>query len=806
MAFRELGRISELKKPDGTPVIPFDTAAGYNVGVAFRTTEAEVARAIDPIKDGVSKVAVDPKKVSSAAAKKLPALTRNPMEDFATSTILWTIAALTPEQFNNPESYRDSPGSLKNIVFASGGRFDNQRVNTKFGAPEYFINNFVMNTIIGANEKTGNSNAIKFSFDIVEPQSMGLLLQSMQNAAVKAGYLSYLDNCPYVLRMDIQGFDELGVAISSIKPKFFVLKLVSMKFTVTEAGSTYKVEGIPYNHQAFSDAINVTYSDLKITGDINGRGVVSEVLQTSPDGLTAVLNRNEQKLKAENRITETDVYAIQFPKTSSDWYSSGGKPEKKNRAIVDVDEENEGDIALFGTGASKEADPTNLPINEIGESSLGFDEKSGGNPIFKRASDIIDEKTGLVKRDGMTIDPKARAFQFGSGQSLTAIMNQVVLSSKYAYSAINDKVTPQGYIKWFKLDAQVELLKYDTLTGDYAKKITYRVVPYFIHQSIFSNVTAAPVGYHELMKSVVKEYQYIYTGQNVDVLKFDININNLFFTGANPKPENQGSQTIGGDQTPAERLNPTTGTGQGSAPASQAAQQGRARPKRDPRLLKGYKGGSGTKSVEQNIAETMQQAFLSGNSADLISVDLEIMGDPYWLIDSGIANYFAEAPSPTSQITNDGTMNYESGNVYIYLTFRTPVDINETKGIYAFSDDGKESPFGGIYRVVACENTFSDGQWKQKLKCLRMPGPQGPEVTEEDKTGTVTPVNAQAVDIKEQEAPKTSPIGDTAPSTRLVNNSATTATNNNGTATTRTTSNEAPTRVGFRYYRDLGRG
>ena len=188
-----------------------------------------------------------------------------------------------------------------------------------------------------------------------------------------------------------------------------------MKFTVTEAGSTYKVEGIPYNHQAFSDAINVTYSDLKITGDINGRGVVSEVLQTSPDGLTAVLNRNEQKLKAENRITETDVYAIQFPKTSSDWYSSGGKPEKKNRAIVDVDEENEGDIALFGTGASKEADPTNLPINEIGESSLGFDEKSGGNPIFKRASDIIDEKTGLVKRDGMTIDPKARAFQFGSG-------------------------------------------------------------------------------------------------------------------------------------------------------------------------------------------------------------------------------------------------------------------------------------------------------------------------------------------------------------------------------------------------------
>ena len=87
-----------------------------------------------------------------------------------------------------------------------------------------------------------------------------------------------------------------------------------------------------------------------------------------------------------------------------------------------------------------------------------------------------------------------------------------------------------------------------------------------------------------------------------------------------------------------------------------------------------------------------------------------------------------------------------------------------------------------------------------------MPGPQGPEVTEEDKTGTVTPVDAQAIDVKEQEAPKTSPIDDTAPATQIVNNSTTTAANNNGTPTTRTTSNQAPTRVGFRYYRDLGQG
>ena len=805
MALRELGRILEIKKPDGTSVIPFDTAAGFNINSVFRTTENLIARATNPIQDGKSSIAADPKKLSSASTKNLPSLTPNPMEEFATSTILWTLAALTPQQFNDPASYRNSTSELKNVVFSSGGRFDDQRVNTLFGAPEYFINNFVMNSIIGANEKTGNSNAIKFSFEIIEPQSMGLLLQSMQNAAIKAGYLSYLDNCPYVLRMDIKGFDELGVPISSIKPKFFVMKLVSMKFTVTEAGSNYKVEGIPYNHQAFSDAINTTYNDLKIAGDIKGQGVVAEVLQTSPDGLTAVLNRNEQKLKETERIVYPDRYVIQFPQTSSTWYSSAGKKEKRNSATVDpVEEENEGDIELFGSGVSVEADVSNLPINDIGRSSLGFDQLRGGANIFKRAGDSIDEKTGLVKRDGMTIDPKQRAFQFGQGQSLTSIINQIVLSSKYAFNAINEKPTPEGYIKWFKLDAQIELLEYDPLIGDYAKKITYRVVPYFIHQSIFANPSSAPVGYHELMKSVVKEYQYIYTGQNVDVTRFDIEINNLFYTGANPSSENSGSKTANQDQKPAERTNATTGVGQGNTPAAQAAQLGRARPKRDPKLLKGYKGGNSDKTVEQNIAETFQQAFLSGNSADLVTVNLEILGDPYWLVDSGIANYFSDAPSPNSQITNDGTMNYESGNVYIYLTFRTPADINETTGLYDFSQAGKESPFGGIYRVVMCENTFSDGQWKQKLKCIRMPGPQGPEVTDEDRSGTVTPTDAGAIDIKEQEAPSTSPIDDGNPTTQLASNNSSTSTES--TVSTRTTSNQAPTRTGFRYYRDLGQG
>ena len=808
MAVRDLANAAMQFKPDGTRAIEEFTNSTLAIGTAVRKTLETPARAADVLQNGESKQETKPNTTAASAKKNLPAIVTNPMEVFASSNVLWTFACLTPAQFNDPKSYRNNPTALKNIVFSSAGRYDADRVGTFFGSPEYYINNFVMQTVIGANEATGNSNAVKFSFDIIEPHSMGLLLQSMQNAAVKAKYLSYLDNAPFVLRMDIQGFNELGENLSQIKPKYFVMKLSSTKFTVNEGGSVYKVEAIPYNHQGFSDVINTTYSDVKLVA--GGPGLVFDLISS----LKNYLNANELKLKIDGYIKEMDRYEIQFPILSSDWQSSAGSQAEIKRATKDPG--NKEQIKAVSADVIK-IDPQLLDQNSIASASLGFDQSSGGKAVFKRAGDQYDEKTGVLIRDGMTIDPKTRVFQFGQDQSLTAIINQIILSSEYATNALKPQnLTPQGFIKWFKLDVQIELLEQDELTGDYAKKITYRVVPYLVHQSIFANATSAPVGYAELMKDVVKEYQYIYTGQNVDILSFSIDINNLFYAGANPKPEADAAKTAAQDQFGSETKNASTKTGKGQAGQKvQGVQTGRSRPKRDPRLLKGFKGGSDYKTVEQNVAENFQEAFISGSSADMVTVNLEILGDPYWLIDSGMSNYFVGAASPTAQITDDGTMNYESGNVYIYISFRTPADINQETGLYDFSISGKESAFGGIYRVVSCENTFNDGNWKQKLKCIRMPGPQGPETVrainpetgeEYDKLVVTAKADNLATEIGEKEPPKTSVVDNSPGNSNVgaapVANAATPGTSS--TPSTKTTPNQSQRRVGFRYYRDLG--
>lgn len=782
-AFRDIGTqvgqfLSDLRKPDGTTIRTDITSAAVSaVGSAVRSTGTQAATAMAKVVNGQSFQYVQPGTNQMGKGLDLPSRKFNPLEQFASYTPLWTLACLEPKQFNDPRSYRDSPSKLKHVVLASGGRFDKQRVTiegpTAGGQiPEYFINNFQMNCVISANDKTGNSNAIKFSFDVYEPYSMGLLLQSLQVSAKKAGYTNYLQNAPYVLRLDFMGYDENGIQYKSVKPKFFTMKLVSCKFSVTESGSMYKVEGIPYNHHGFSDAVNVAYNDVKIeaskTVPVDAKfpaGSVGDLLVTGENSLCAYLNKNEEKLKQQGKVTYPDIYEIQFPENASDFNTE--QPKDTTPKTATINPYAPPPKVLVQGGGAVAPTPPEITKNEVGKSPITYLNTQGGNFKFAK-NEVRDEKTGKIVRDSMVVDPKTRAFQFAQGQSLTAIINQVILSSDYAKRAIDPANKLNGFIKWFRLDVQIQLQadKFDDLIGDYPMKIIYRVVPFMVHESIFQPPNSVSVGYNELKKKIVKAYEYIYTGRNVDIIKFDININNLFFTGSEASaaaksgmvaaPDNQGP----GGNNPQKAVK----TGKGDATKeAQTANTGRSRPHRSAESLAASKGGDQTTSPEREVAKTFHKAFITGSSADMICVDLEILGDPYWMVDSGISNYFAK-PADTdgkgvSLITEDETMNYEGNDVYIYITFKTPVDVNENTGLYDISARQSESPFGGIYRVTMCENTFNDGVFKQKLKCFRQPSQEQDydgDVLKQDRQESVAAKVGDA--LRDANSPQDSPV------------------------------------------------
>ena len=733
------------KKPDGTLAQTDPNKTQITKGTALKAFEEARAKVL--LDKAETETLKQETPNSNGSGSNLQQLVPNPMEQFASYNTLWTMAVLTPAQFNDPQSYRGSDFAFvdekfnikteitdddtsetftktvsvkSGIIFSSAGRADKQRVSTFYGTPEYYINDFEMNAVISANEKTGNTNAIGFTFTIYEPYSMGLLLQSLQVGAINAGYANYLD-APFLLRLDIKGFSENGKFIKSVKPKFFVMKLKSVKFTVNESGSSYEVAAFPYNHQGFSDTINTNFTDISISPGT--AGTVEELLVTGDKSLVNILNQNEKELVDAGKYDVPDIYEIQFPEKSSDWIPNNATTQKDRGATLNP-EQPANKKTVQGTPPTN-ITRTDFGSNPIGKSTFGFTQADGGNFIFTQEDRGFDPDTGRVVRDKLTIDPKGRVFQFTQEQTLTDIIVQCILTSEYAKRAVLDPTTqtPEGYIKWFRLDVQIEFLKYDPSIGDFAKKYTFRVVPYFVHSSIFRNPQSAPIGYQELEKQIAKKYQYIYSGQNVDILDFEIKLNNMFFTGTNPSAEVTTQNELNKDnQGPVGQGATKTKTQDGGKPEAQAGYLSKTKLKKDPALLKFQKGGSGQADVEKKVAENFHNVFINGNTTDLVSIDLEILGDTYWMVDSGMANYFATESSATPQATNDGTANYEGSDVYIYITFRTPSDISEDTGLYKFPQGDKQSPFSGIYKVVRCDSTFADGKWTQKLRCLRMQG------------------------------------------------------------------------------------
>jgi len=776
------------KKPDGTAALPGSIKTKVNTGKALvKDAKTKITEAVPLVDDFADFNSALPEDFSiDALVENLDNLSRkkqlgnspskfpNPLEQFASMVPLWTLAVLTPKQFNKPSEYRTDDLSFaeqtdprrvaagkddqnietvidleSSIIFSSAGRADNTRAKV-FGvaSPEYYIDNFKMMSVVAPTPATGNTNAISFEFDVMEPYSMGLLLQSMQSASLKAGYPDYL-MAPFLLRLDFKGYDERGRIIKSLKPKHFVLKFKKVEFNVSEGGSQYSVQAYPYNHQGFADTVDMLWQDISIAPEPDKEATVYSILgdPDNPKSLVRTLNDNEQKLVNQGKYKIKDQYEIQFPERTYDF--KGILPTKKEDNVSFDPYGDPVKQSVGGKGAAGQGF-VDAGKNPIGESTFDYSPKKGGNFAFRKEDDVVNEETGRIERGKLTINPKERVFNFSQKMKLSDIITQTILSSEQSARAVNGELplTAEGYVNWFRIDVQIEFLDYDDSIGDYAKKYTYRVVPYLAHASVFGNSTAKPPGQKELKKQIVKEYNYIYTGQNADIIDFDIKINNLFYTGINPAVEgntqSQSDNDGGGTGTDKTKdVSATTGTDK----KAQVANLGKTKAKKDPDMFNVLKGGSGTQSVEQRVAENFHNALIKNASADLIKVDLKILGDTFWLVESGLSNYFVQA-APASQYMADGTCNYEGNDVFIRINFRTPIDVNgaagtgdKPDGLYSFSKATTLSPFSGIYRVFKLENEFSGGLFTQVLSCVRMQGQEedfdGDAVKEEAGTNAL---------------------------------------------------------------------
>jgi hypothetical protein len=281
---------------------------------------------------------------------------------------------------------------------------------------------------------------------------------------------------------------------------------------------------------------------------------------------------------------------------------------------------------------------------------------------------------------------------------------------------------------------------------------------------VFRNPTANPPGYPALNKIIGKEYHYIYTGQNNSVLKFDIQVNQLFHTGKQrTAPENSASVANPAQNQTAEEPDqtyevPDTDTADAATTVDGASAYG------DKGMTKQTtKGGYGAQTVARRVAETMKNAILNQGTGDMTKISLEIVGDPYWISDSGMGNYIGDEYDGQPYLMREagGSVNYQGADTHIRIIFRTPVEPNlgtsGVGGLYNFPPNEPISPYSGIYKVLHVNNKFNDGMFKQVIEATRMPNqPQ-------DYDPYKGPSKAIfAADISKQDRPDTSVNSDDA--------------------------------------------
>ena len=680
-------------------------------------------------------------KGDDSSASKIP----NPLRNHNGFNYSITLGVLDAYEYNNPESYR-STGFKNYVIQSSGGNLDKRyQVFDETGSStsehaEYYIDDINLESTVAPNPNTRMTIGTSLTFTVTEPYSMGNFIQAVVGSASDAGYDSY-NQAPFCLRIDFNGWNLDGTTDANFlqQPIFIPIQIINMDFNVSGIGSKYEVKAVPMSETGLSDNINKINSSVRASGTF-----VHEVLETNDQSLTGTINRAIEDMEEAGALAPYDRYIICFPENrqrlrdalragnidESAFTTSPEEQEDQRRGYTGPDDGLRGSFSpeiitvsqpneIYSILKSFAEDTSQM--NAIGTSPLNEDTNAAGNSGEADVEAATDPDSGLVDPGNQATQPaeKARDFQFQQGQQITSIIERIVTQSTYAAEKATEEST-NGLNKWFRIDTQVfldESALTESTMGRRPKIYVYSVIEYEVDEAVTTAPNKKSKNTAGLRELAVKEYNYIYTGKNEDVLNFDINFNNAFMMsayadlGMNAAPLR--------DPDKAATTSSGNGTDSGVVNSLPTDLKSNDDPNGGVQQITNVENPTGSTSndVRRRVAEVFHDR-ITNMIVDMVTAEMEIMGDPYF-IPQQTGNYVA-ANGQNPSITEDGTMNFLDRSVFCIINFRTPFDY-QVKG--ATMEFPQIVPgFSGIYQIWAVNNNFNQGKFTQTLKLIRRKG------------------------------------------------------------------------------------
>ena len=666
---------------------------------------------------------------STLKAKEDRFVEENRLHKFASYNYVLTLSALSRTQMANPDKIlSDTPHDIiartggigKQTNFANetdfgGGDTKDQNIYDEFGKtikkPKFneakadfsnktlrknrdiYFERVEIDSYPRPNTNRKLMNYTKIEMALSEPNGI-TLWEKVRAAARNCGYIDHTD-APFLLTIEFKGYDSKGdPVLDQVQKRFLPIRLVASSLQMNAGGTTYTVSATPWTEFAMVNSFLYTRG----TGRITGKG----------DNLESYLASFQTQLNKIMR-SEVDRNVRNWPDT----YKITADP--KIGAVTDYTNK------FQATGVIEKAKVKLFFFFTSTQFSKNVS-------IAKILEDFVKQFPQYSK-----IDQIAERYWNAVGDSLTS-------TGKIDEASRQEPPTP--WVPWFKIITTVtNETEYDFKLKSHRRTIHYHIQPCVIHVGNFAR--AGMGGYPNWNDHVKKKYNYIYTGENLDILDLNVEYNAGYYLA---KLIDGGSGEKDNNPSISESILDYFGLldyPEANLPLKQF-----------PTTTKGENPEQ--VGTADNLQAQQFYDYLTNPQGDMVNVDMKIMGDPAFLgqdymlpMTVPITNFYVKDDEVASIQgfafdSQKGCFNFDNAEPIVSLNFKFPSDFDEGTGLYEFTREATPQ-FTGIYRVNRVVSVLENGQFTQNLEMTRFNNQTG------SSKAVRTPLKEKETDAKSQE-------------------------------------------------------
>ena len=343
------------------------------------------------------------------------------------------------------------------------------------------IIDFEITNLCAPGPRVQSMPATSFTMTVKEPYGFSLL-DRIYSFSQNVGIKNHL-TAPYFIEIWFTGYNEDGT-IANIKQeawRLFRIIITKVSSDVTEAGTTYKIEGTADGSYGNSDHVAVIGNGVKVEG--------AKTVGDFFNKLAIILNDQQKQLS--------------YDATSRVFYSFEGLTTVK-----------------IGNTPMRDWQFTKAPSSDARSSNSDIKAEGMQNITISRGMDI---STILYFVVSMTDEGR----QFVAGQAT---------GSTAAAGSANIRSNGLGHV--IIIHTKVQIIGFDYLTNDYIRQVTYTFRPYVTNRALIdrNNVSSTLQPDHQLSRAKAqlnthryrKFYNFLFTGKNTDIIRFDIKLENYW--------------------------------------------------------------------------------------------------------------------------------------------------------------------------------------------------------------------------------------------------------------------------------------